>query len=279
MIETGNKNRKIKSRRSEVRLHADGRRSKGGCRKSRYGSVASRVLLLASAFSILVGPAFAQESNCGCSANTSLELREQILGDPIDVSGDAPVIHRKSPALAAFASLAVPGLGELYAGRYDVGKYSTIAEVSLWAFYTAVEVYSNQVKNDAIDFASIYAGANVVGKSSQYFVDIGNFMNTADYQAVHIQTGDYGGAIKYQAATYQWQWQSDADRTRFKNLRIKADNYLNIGRYTLAVIFLNHIISAVDAARLTSAINAEAETSLNGTPGTEGMYLKVSAGF
>lgn len=239
----------------------------------------SCLLLLASIVLFGSVPSLAQEKAITCSSSTSLELREKILGGPVSISADAPVVKRKSPALAGFASLAVPGLGELYAGRYDVGKYSTIAEVSLWAFYTAVELYSDQVRNDAISFAAIHAGTQVVGKPSQFFVDIGNFMNTSDYQSLHIENGDYGGAMKYQSSTYQWQWQSNEDRAKFKDLRIKADNYLNIGRYALAVIFLNHILSAVDAARLTSAFNASATTSLDNTPGTEGMYLKVEAGF
>ncbi|MCL4539196.1 MAG: hypothetical protein M1378_06290 [Bacteroidetes bacterium] len=186
-------------------------------------------------------------------------------------------VERKSPALAALASFMVPGLGELYAGRYDVGKYSTIAEVSLWVFYTATQLYSNQVRNDAINYAKIYAGADVSGKSSQFFVNIGNFLNTQDYNIKKIHDGDYGNL--YSSASYQWQWQSDAERGRFKALRIKADEYLNYGRYTAAVIILNHLVSAIDAARLTANFNASATSSLNNTPGTEGIYLNLAASF
>ncbi|MCL5035418.1 MAG: hypothetical protein M1395_10015 [Bacteroidetes bacterium] len=185
--------------------------------------------------------------------------------------------ERKSPALAAIASFVVPGLGELYAGRYDVGKYSTIAEVTLWAFYTATQLYSDQVRNDAINYAKIYAGADVSGKSSQFLVNIGNFLNTQDYNIKKIHDGDYGNL--YSSASYQWQWQSDAERGRFKALRIKADEYLNYGRYTAAVIILNHLVSAIDAARLTANFNASATSSLNNTPGTEGIYLNLAASF
>lgn len=183
----------------------------------------------------------------------------------------------KSPALAGLASLVVPGLGELYAGRYDVGKYSTIAEVSLWVVYSAFELYSNQVRNDAITYAKVYSGADVAGKSDQFFVNVGNFLNTQDYNIKKIHDGDYGNL--YSSSSYQWQWQSDADRARFKALRIKADEYLNYGRYTAAVIILNHLVSAVDAARLAANFNASAVSSLDNTPRTEGVYLRLSAGF
>ncbi len=196
-------------------------------------------------------------------------------------SDDAAPVH-KSPTLAAFASLAVPGLGELYAGRYDAGKYSTIAEVSLWVLYTGLELYSNQVRNDAINYAKIHAGAVVAGKPSQFFVDMGNFMNTEDFNTkkIHdVTDGSYGYGSIYYGASNQWQWQSDADRAQFKSLRIKADTYLNFGRYTLAVIFLNHLFSAIHAGQLASRVNASAATSLDNSPQTTGIYLRLAASF
>ena len=237
------------------------------------------VFLLASCLLLLlsVNISFSQTNDFG-RISTRLELGAKLFESSSPAwRTDPVVIEHKSPALAALASLAVPGLGELYAGRYDVGKYSTIAEASLWIFYAAVEVYSNQVRNDAINYAAVYAGANVSGKPSQFFVDIGNFLNTEDYNIKKIHDGDYEKI--YSSSSYQWQWQSDAERARFKDLRIKADNYLNIGRYTVAVIILNHLISAFDAARLAANFNASAATSLDNFPGTEGIYLKLAASF
>jgi hypothetical protein len=222
----------------------------------------------------LLIPLLSGSANC----QSRLALREQLVatgGDRALAYDEAPA--HKSPTVAAFASLLVPGLGELYAGRYDVGKYSTISEVSLWVLYTGLELYSDQVRNDAINFARINAGANVAGKPGQFFVDMGNFLNTEDYNIKKIHDGDYG--YLYSGSSYQWQWQSDADRSQFKSLRIKADTYLNYGRYTLAVIFLNHLLSAVDAGRLAAKVNASAATSLDDSPQTSGIYLKLSAPF
>ncbi len=210
--------------------------------------------------------------------STRLELADRLLkSSDQNVSTEQGDAKRKSPGLAAFTSLAVPGLGELYAGRYDVGKYSTIAEVSLWVFYTAVEVYSEQVHNDAISYAKIYAGAQVVGKPDQFFVDIGNFLNTSDYNIAKISDGS--NDLIYTSPSSQWQWRSDAELAEFKNLRIKADEFLNYGRYTAAVIIFNHIISAFNAARLTAGVNASAATSLDNSPQTSGLYLKLAASF
>ncbi len=211
-------------------------------------------------------------------SQSKLDLQNRIISGPgIQVMTDNVSPVRKSPTLATFASLLVPGMGELYAGRYDVGKYSTIAEVSLWVLYVGLDLYSNQVRDDAVNYAAINSGADVTGKSSQFFVDIGNFLNTEDYNIKKIHDGYYG--LIYSKPSYQWQWKSDAERAQFRSLRIKADTYLNYGRYTLAVIFLNHLISAVDAGRLAAGVNASAATSLDNSPGTQGVYFKVAASF
>lgn len=279
--EVRSKRQEVRSQKSEGRNKKQEVRSEAGwngiretgLRRGIAGAIRSSVLPIIS-FIVLfsfVNPAFSQ---------SKLELGTRLLqgsSSSSDIETGARSGGRKSPTLAAIASFAIPGLGELYAGRYDVGKYSTIAEISLWVIYTGVELYSNQVRNDAINYAQVYAGADVAGKSSQYFVNVGNFLNTNDYNIKKIHDGYYG--LIYSAPSYQWQWASDADRARFKNLRIKADTYLNYGRYTLAAIFLNHLVSAIDAGRLVANLNASTETSLGNSPGTEGIYLKVAAGF
>jgi len=221
------------------------------------------------------------QTNYFAGVNSRLELGAKLMQSSGEMDSDVQLSEkRKSPGLAAFASLAVPGLGELYAGRYDVGKYSTIAELSLWAFYAVLEVHSSQVRNDAMNYARIYAGAQTAGKPDQFYVDMGNFMNTNDYNSAKIYDGDYPSI--YNPSTmpsYQWQWQSDADRAKFKDMRIEADQFLNYGRYTVAVIALNHLVSAINAARLAAGVNASAVTSLDNSTQTTGIYLKLAASF
>jgi len=195
--------------------------------------------------------------------------------DSLTISSSA-VSGRKSPVLAVAASLIVPGTGELYAGRYDIGKYSTIAEVSLWIIYGAIEAYSNQVRSDAINYAHVFAGADITGKDGQFFVDIGNFLNTAEYNDKKIRDGDYQKI--YNDPAYQWQWQSDADRQKFKDLRIKADQFLDYGRYTAAVIVFNHLFSALNAARIASNVNASLQSNLPYMPMlSHGIYITLKA--
>ena len=82
---------------------------------------------------------------------------------------------RKSIGLAAAYSFLLPGMGELYVGNYDMGKYFTIAEGALWVGLAGVNLHANSLQDDARRYAAAHAGTSFDGKKDQYFVDISNF--------------------------------------------------------------------------------------------------------
>ena len=89
---------------------------------------------------------------------------------------DAPAAEKKSVGLAAFYSLLIPGMGELYTGAFgSSGKYFLAAEGVLWLTWGAFDVYGNSLRNDSRAYAVSHAGADVTGKNDQFFVDLGNF--------------------------------------------------------------------------------------------------------
>src|ERR1035437_7779381 len=45
---------------------------------------------------------------------------------------------QKSKAWAGFFSAVLPGMGELYAGRYETGKFFTAGELLLWLGYAGM---------------------------------------------------------------------------------------------------------------------------------------------
>src|SRR5438552_4369689 len=54
-----------------------------------------------------------------------------------------PPRSKKSPGLAMIYSLLVPGMGQLYTKRFDVGKYFLISEAALWTAFASFTVYGN----------------------------------------------------------------------------------------------------------------------------------------
>jgi hypothetical protein len=161
---------------------------------------------------------------------------------------------KKSVGLAALYSLLLPGMGELYAGGFSSGRYFLAAEGLLWLTYIGFDVYASSVRTDARTFAVSHAGIDPAGKQDQYYVDIGNFMNIDEYNQKKLRDRDL--ALVYDpAAGYAWQWDSDASRANFKDLRIKSDQVFNNMRYVGAAILVNHIASAINAARTAIAHN------------------------
>ncbi len=176
-------------------------------------------------------------------------------------SVDNPSSSKKSPAVAVLYSLLIPGMGELYIDRFDQGKYSFIAEGSLWLGYISYRQYGLWIREDARNFSTAHAGAVTGGKNDQFFVDVSNFTNTYDYNEKKLR--DRNPEKLYNVnSDYYWNWDSEFNRQEFRSLRVSSEKVLNNSKFIIGAIIVNHIISAVNAARLTRQYNKEHEDGL-----------------
>lgn len=161
--------------------------------------------------------------------------------------------ERKSVALAIAASLLLPGTGEWYAGNMQTGRYLLMAEGSLWLTYSGFYLYGNWIRNDAREFARRHAGAQLGGKDEAFEVNLGNFMDTESYNQAKLRNREY--ALVYEEASFHWVWDTDANRQRFKELRIQSDQVHQNGKFVIAALVVNRIVSAFLAARSVAAYN------------------------
>ena len=53
----------------------------------------------------------------------------------------------------------------------------------------------------------------------------------------------------YLGSAFDWEWDSTANRLRFEDMRIKSDTYKYSAIYFAGAIVLNHLASAIDAAK------------------------------
>jgi hypothetical protein len=172
-------------------------------------------------------------------------------GNIVDVT-TSPT-EKKSVMLAIAASLVLPGMGELYAGSFESGKYHLIAEGGLWMTYAGFRIHSSRLKQDAETFAYQHAGVNFNNKDDQYSVNIGNFNTTDEYNQAKLRNREYD--LVYSTDAYKWQWDTDASRLRFKDLRIRSGEVKNNAKFIIAVVVVNHLISAFSAGRKAAAYN------------------------
>jgi hypothetical protein len=188
--------------------------------------------------------------------NSSLEIQNMKSGINGSTSGPrlpATDNQKKSPALAILYSVLLPGMGELYAGRYDSGKYFTIAEGVLWGTFTGFELYGNWQVNNYKSFAQSNGGVNLSGKGSDYFATIGNYQSINDYNKAMDQQGAYN--LLYNTSTYHWNWGSDIQRNNYKSMWTSSEQTYNNVRFVVGAMILNRLISAINAVRFVSAYN------------------------
>jgi hypothetical protein len=188
-------------------------------------------------------------------AGTSIPFQDQ---QHIVVGG---TIEKKNVTTAVLYSLLLPGMGELYVGNYGTGKYFTIIESALWLTMGGYDWYATGLRDDSRRFAIQHAQINLNGKDDQYFVDIGEFRNVYDYNVQILRNRTPQNV--YNPATSYWSWDSDASRNQFTDLRIASDERFNDMRFVAAAIAVNHLVSAVNAARMAILHNREADAGSN----------------
>jgi hypothetical protein len=205
---------------------------------------------------------------------------------PIDLEYSGSSESKKSVALAVVASLILPGMGELYAGSFESGKYNLIAEGGLWLTYGGFLTRANWLQQDAQTFASQHAGANFNNKDVQYSVNIGNFNSTDEYNQTKLRNREYKSV--YTSSQYNWQWDSDVDRAQFKDLHNRSSAIKNNAKFIIAAIVVNHLFSAFSAGRKTSAYNKSLSMmdhieiqafTLNNGAQVDGIGVSVSTKF
>jgi hypothetical protein len=209
---------------------------------------------------------------CAAQQGRTLQSRREIVQDLLGGKGlpaadsfnrlpsGSSQDEKKSPALAAFYSLLLPGMGELYAGSYNTGKYFTIAEGALWIGWGGMQWYGSWIQSDARRFATQHARVASETGEDQYFIDIGNFISVYAYNEQALRDRDVFKTYNPQSSSY-WRWDTDADREQYRLLRVSSDNVFNNSRFVLAAIGINHLISAVNAGRLAISHNSSTDES------------------
>ncbi len=210
-------------------------------------------------------------------------------GRPLSFAGSessAPS-EKKSVPLSAIYSLILPGMGELYVGDYSVGKYFTVAEVSLWITWTGFQMYGGWVQTDARNYAVQHAGVITAGKNDQYFIDIGNFQNVYAFDQEMLRERNPYQTYDINSSSF-WSWDTDANREHYRQLRILSDDSYNDSRYVIAAVVINHLASAINAARNAISHNKNvAQSSLldvhasliGGIQHTNGILITFSRNF
>jgi hypothetical protein len=174
-------------------------------------------------------------------------FRSELIGQ----QEESATIEGKSPsqAKAFLLSFALPGAGEYYAGSRNMATVFASTELALWATFASFRIYGNWKKTDYRLYAVAHAGVDLTGKGDDYFVHIEDYMNLIEYNDAKLQQRNVG-AMYPETEFWDWNWDSEASREAYEQMRVSSDQAFNRSLIVVAGIVLNHITSGIDAVRL-----------------------------
>jgi len=214
-------------------------------------------------------------------------LDQSLIDQPGMFPPEGAEADHKSPGLAVVYSLLLPGMGELYAGDYGAGKYFTIAEGLLVLGAVSLDRYGNWIKDDARQYAVLHAHSGLDGKDDQYFSNIGDYQSVYDYNEAVLRNRDAQKVYDPHSSSY-WNWDTPDNREQYRQLRVSSDERFNDAKFVVAAIAVNHIVSAIDAARIAIRHNGSIEESgridlhagiIGGIARPEGIKVTLSRNF
>lgn len=206
---------------------------------------------------------------------------------------------RKSPVLAGILSLAIPGVGEVYAGNYLLAGLFAALEATGWYF----AMRENNRGDDATDVYEGYADQNwsVVkyaewlnanahlfpGGDKAVHIDINPDASLPPWQRVNWDQmhttemaipqfshrlpphGDqqyYELIGKYNQYSYGWNdknegdyWNASSNFLYYSGLRGDANRHYDNASGIINLIIVNHFLSAIDAAWAAARVNKDIE--------------------
>jgi hypothetical protein len=170
------------------------------------------------------------------------------LENKISVMSKNEVFTKKKTGLAIIYSLLLPGMGELYAGSYNSGKYFTIADGVFWGSFIGFNVYGKWQENNYKEYAATVGGADVSGKKDKYFADLGNYLDIDQYN--HAKELNRQFEQTYDVRTHYWKWSGQVQRKEYRNMWLSSEQAYNNIRFAVGALLLNRLASAVNAVRL-----------------------------
>ena len=154
---------------------------------------------------------------------------------------------------AFFLSLLIPGAGQYYVGEKGWAKTFLLSEGLLWLGYAGFREYGSWRENDYRVFASVHAGVDPEGKDSEFFDDVGFYDSVFERNRVTRWEEGPEALLYAEGSQPSWTWDSEASRLTFRSLRSSTLTARERSLYVVGGIILNHVMSAIQAARSASS--------------------------
>ncbi|MBU4486766.1 MAG: hypothetical protein KKD38_07535 [Candidatus Delongbacteria bacterium] len=158
-------------------------------------------------------------------------------------------------------SLLIPGWGEYKLGLKKEAGIFFITDLFLIGTAAGLNYYSGIRTDEYKDYAELYAGVNVSGKTDSYWIHIANYDNTLEYNEQKNISRYF--QERYEDEEDQWNWVSSDRREKYNDIRVSAENADTWFYYSIGGIALNHFLSALNASGKAGAIKGAVTQSFD----------------
>lgn len=155
---------------------------------------------------------------------------------------------------AMLLSLVVPGTGQYYAGSKFKGQVFMGVELAIWGGFFGYRIYGGWKEDEYKNYASAHAGLDNTGKDEQFYDWVGFYNSRDEFNEL--------GRIYYperaylpDTREYYWQWGSDEERVRFKDLKDAAKRAFRNSTFVLGLAILNRVVAGIDTYRTVKSAN------------------------
>jgi hypothetical protein len=216
------------------------------------------ILLLLIAISSF---AFAQKKQTISIQNLAYEINSISSSDSVSQLNFKLADSKKSVGLGVIYSLLLPGMGELYANAYDVGKYFTIADGVLWGTFIGMNIYANWQETNYKSYAETRAGISNENKDETYYATISQYSSIDSYNDEKALERNFDEM--YDRDFYFWKWNTTEERQEYRDMWTSSEQTRNDTRFIIGGLILNRVASAINAARLVTSYNNRLEEELS----------------
>tara|TARA_B100001029_G_C14956981_1_gene392153 strand:+ start:258 stop:851 length:594 start_codon:yes stop_codon:yes gene_type:complete len=147
--------------------------------------------------------------------------------------------------LSLFKSILLPGWGQFVEKDTKSSKQFIIQESVLWISLLSSIWTKDYYEQTYITFAKDNAGIDLSNSNLDMAVDVGNYLNLIDFNENKQRRREFDLVLNENNINNHWQWNSESNRRKFKNLRINAGISKKIGSFVIGGLIGHRIISAI----------------------------------
>ena len=209
-----------------------------------------------------------------------------LLVPQIDAQGQ--MVDESGPELSgkkAFAlSLLLPGLGQRYAngGNWNAsGTLFALIDAGSWTTLAGANWRERHYTESFENLAMAHAGAQVSGQSRALLLNVGQYNSSAEYVEFLLRARAWDRLEAAEAPDQQWEWDDEANRLKYRELRADADKMQRRTTWMAAILVGNRFISALSALRAVRKAQSRPAAQFGIAPGDRagGMRVNVAVRF